>query len=254
MSGIDLAVVVCVEFDDLLALSLPRLLRHCGHVRIVTSPADKPTQELIRGYGLAGYPVSCLQTGAFYERGAAFNKGAAILRCLESVELHGWIALADADTLWPAEICWEFLEIGNLYTPPRRIVHPAEDFNEATDWAAWPRCEDREFAGYTQIFHAGDPRFRQAAKLYPDNWRHAGGADSLFQDRWPVARKLRPPFEVLHLGTPWANWHGRWEARLDGREIPEAAARCWAQQEMRRARRSYGFALELLEDTDPPAN
>lgn len=132
----------------------------------------------------------------------------------------------DADILWPKKIPHWRLDVGCLYTPLRRMfcdlrlpVPPEEH------WSKWPlHPQQREWAGYTQVFHADDPNLGKSP-WYETTWKHAGGADSFFQMRWRTQQKLRPPFEVLHLGTSGENWCGRVSPYLDGHSDPKAQER-----------------------------
>ena len=89
----------------------------------------------------------------------------------------------------------------------------------------WNNCQlhpnSSEWAGYSQIFHAEDEHLGNPP-WHEINWKHAGGADSFFQRKWPISNKIRPPFEVLHLGMTGRNWTGRTMPYLDG-TVPERA-------------------------------
>jgi hypothetical protein len=132
------------------------------------------------------------------------------------------------------------LKKGNLYTPRRRMwenwpstekwqgdvrVDPDTMIPDEQFWSRFPlHPQQREWAGYTQIFHASDPVLGPPP-WHEVDWKHAGGADSMFQLKWPEERKVRPPFEVLHLGPAGQNWCGRATPLLDGTVPPEAARR-----------------------------
>jgi hypothetical protein len=80
---------------------------------------------------------------------------------------------------------------------------------------------NEEFAGYFQLFHASDPVL-QRTPWHETDWTWAGGADSFFHQKWSESNKVRPPFEVLHLGPPFINWCGRVTPFADG-TTPEKA-------------------------------
>jgi hypothetical protein len=93
------------------------------------------------------------------------------------------------------------------------------------DWPQFPlHPQQVEWAGYSQIFHASDPVLG-SPPWHETNWRHCGGADSFFQAKWSSANKVRPPFEVLHLGPAGVNWCGRAVPYVDGSQHPEAEHR-----------------------------
>lgn len=199
-------IVVCVDYADLLGITLPRNLRHVGTLPdaccVVTSPNDYHTQLLASELG-----VYCHVTNAFYERNALFNKGAAIQEAMQHfAPADAWMMLLDADIVLPAEMPLD-LQPGCLYSPRRHMCldPPAWDGTEQS-WPQFPVYPEREFAGYCQIFHMQDPAVLPWPN-YPANWKMAN-CDSEFQNRWPEEKKVRPAFNVLHLGPPAKNWAG----------------------------------------------
>lgn len=232
-------ITICVGYDDLLAISLPANLRHLDEVMVVTSPADIRTQELVRQTARARLHV----TDAFYRDGATFRKGLAMEEGLDAMGREGWLAIYDADTVWPAQIDWGFLTPGNMYTPPRRMLYEPRLWTQLLDWSRLPLKQENEWAGYTQIFHGEDPRLVSKRPWYGTDWWHAGGCDSDFQQIWPAENKLRPGFEVLHLGPDCKNWCGRVTSRLDGQPLEDQAKR---KQLMNRVERDWDFRISRL--------
>lgn len=213
------AVVVCVNYDDLLAVTMPALLPHVQELVVVTAPADEKTQALVAGRRNA----RCHVTDAFYRHGAKFNKGLAMEEGFDALGRDGWILVIDADILVPPDLSFQLAALrprpGFLYTPRRRILDDPTQWERYADPRTWPslpgRKEDKGHYGYFQLFHAGDPVLK-ALPWYATEFTHAGQCDDKFQHRWPVPRKPRPPFEVLHLGRCDENWFGRTTARVDG--------------------------------------
>lgn len=222
------AVLTCVGCDDLLALSLPRNRHHFSEVWVATAPGDRATQEVAAAHG-----ARVFATDAWTRGGAHFNKWLGLELCLDAAGREGWLCLMDADVVWPRELPAGWLAgvgrrgPGWLYAPLRRMAAELSDFTPApppeAGWGRFPLHGNAgEWAGYSQVFHASDPH------LGPPPWHdvgfsHAGVADSLFQRRWPPGRKLRPPWECLHMGPAGANWLGRVSPRTDG-AVPEGAA------------------------------
>lgn len=259
------AIMVSVNYADLLAITLPYNRHHFDRVLVVTDSKDVETAR-IAGTNRAEVFV----TDSFYAGGAVFNKWAALEEGLDVLGRRGWLCVMDADVLWPKSVCLErmlegessrpTIKIGQLSTPMRRMWDswpmvpqqwavrdkeivpgwvPPED-----RWYKFPlHRQQREFAGYSQIFHADDLHLGPAP-WHQTDWIHAGGADSFFQMKWPDDCKVRPPFEVLHLGRAGSNWFGRATALADG-TVPEGAAvkRSWSERriwEQRRANRAAG--------------
>lgn len=224
------AILVSVDYADLLSITLPYNRHHFSEVMVVTSYSDEDTVRVAQDNGANVY-----RTNAFYTDGATFNKFRALEEGLDVFGRYGWMCIMDADVLWPKHIDWynptpfapdfpNFIP-GNLYTPLRRMCEDVIHVPHEPYWKSYPlHPQQVEWAGYTQIFHAEDPHL-PAAPWHQTNWKHAGGADSFFQQLWPASCKLRPPFECLHLGRAGVNWAGRVTPFTDGSQHPDAANR-----------------------------
>ncbi len=223
------AVLVCVEFSDLLAITLPRNAHHFNHITVITDFSDNATERVVASVPNAGIH----KTNDFYQHGAAFNKGAAIESALNwSIQCEGWLCIMDADILLPPHANLSGAIPGKLYTPRRRILADPSRWREwvDSDWCELPLNRDEEWAGYFQLFHAGDAALVEREHWYDPGYSHAGVSDSLFAEYWPRANRARPPFEVLHLGEDGKNWCGRCTPRVDGSLHPQADARAAALQ------------------------
>lgn len=208
------AIMVAVDYDDLLNVTLPYNRHHFDEVCVVTSPDGFNSVEPIATLSHAQVVV----TDLFYRDGATFNKWRALEYALDVYGRHGWMCIMDADVLWPERLPddWEPV-VGNLYTPFRRMfTDTSQPIPQEDRWSEFPRHrQEREFAGYSQVFHATDPVLGNPP-WHQIDWRHAGGADSFFQAKWSPERKIRPSWEVLHIGEAGMNWCGRATPRLDG--------------------------------------
>lgn len=213
------AILVCVDYLDLLKITLPWNRHHFNEIMVVTTHADADTITYAAG------AVSHMHvTDAFTRDGAIFNKFRAIEEALDVFGRHGIICLLDADILWP-KVLPEFPILKDtLYCPKRRMLRDPHQFTESLNWETVPKHTEYEFCGYSQIFHADDKHLGKPP-WHQIQWTHAGGADSFFQARWPAERKIRPPFEVLHLGEEKKNWCGRSTPYLDGTKHPQSTQR-----------------------------
>lgn len=221
------AITVCVDYSDYLAVTLPYNQHHLEDMLVVTSEKDQATLELCKQLN-----VCTFVTDAFYRNNAHFNKWLALEEGLDYYGRHGLLCILDADIVFPAHINMEYIE-HNLYTPLRRM-NPKITIPSEKTWQDFKySANTTEFSGYTQIFYALDKHL-PSAPWHQTNWKHAGGADTFFQANWPDSNKIRPNYEVLHLGEPGANWCGRSE---QGRKQLEAYMKL--RRGIRRQDRTY---------------
>ena len=229
------AFIVCVNYADLLAITLPYNRHHFEQVIVVTTAEDTATRDACEKNS-----AHCVVSDKFYKDGADFNKFAALEEAFDIHGRHGWICIMDADVMWPKHIDWVFWQPdwlagpktrskvmlpGNLYTPLRRMCEDLTNIPHEPYWSSYPlHPQQVEWAGYTQIFHGTDMHLGQPP-WHLMNWKHAGGPDSWFQQRWPARCKHRPPFECLHLGPAGVNWCGRSSAYVDGSVPSESPER-----------------------------
>lgn len=89
-------IIICVNYSDFLAHTLPHNRNHFDNLIVVTDTKDEKTKELCEFYH-----VKCIQTDIFYENGDSFNKGAAINYGLSHLENKEWVIHLDADIYLP---------------------------------------------------------------------------------------------------------------------------------------------------------
>lgn len=257
------AIMVSVDYSDLLSLTLPYNRHHFADVMVVTAPEDETTLRVA-----ADNRCRTHVTRAFYEDGAFFNKFRALEEGLDAYGREGWLCVMDSDVLWPKGVEVKpgdgeglilslgadvlRLERGYLATPLRRMREDvtgltAETLPPESEWVRYPVHRNvAEWAGYSQVFHASDP-YLPRPPWHDVTWRHAGGADSFFQMMWPAQRKVRPSWEVLHLGPAGTNWMGRASPYVDGTCHAEAATRHGRLgQTIRERRRTRSYDAEKL--------
>ncbi len=209
------AILVSVDYGDILSLTLPHNKHHFTELMVVTSSEDKETQAIAKAND-----VDCFITDSFYWDGAVFNKWRALERAWDAFGRKGWQCVMDADVLWPKKVSKRFKK-GILYSPWRRVLKDIKlPLPPEEEWDKLPYHPDTGFAGYTQIFHSSDTTLPDPP-WHEINWAHAGGADTMFQNRWPKNKKVRPDWEVLHLGPPCKNWCGRTTSRVDGKRLED---------------------------------
>ena len=208
------AIITCVDFSDLLAVTLPYNRHHFARVVVVTTTTDYQTHEVA-----VSNHATPFATDAFYDNGAMFAKYRALEQGLDFLGREGWLAIMDVDVLWPKNAHHDY-QHGCLYTPKRRMLKDLSELAAGVPaeekWTQYPYYHYLlEWSGYTQIFHTSDPALGPPP-WHETDWIHAGGGDSFFQMKWPADKKLRPSWDCLHLGDAGTNWTGRVTARLDG--------------------------------------
>lgn len=231
------AIMVCVDFHDVLSLTLSRQVNHFHSLHIITDRKHHADTYAV----CEPFPnVQVLQTDLFYADGAHFAKYRALEWALDQIGRHGWLTILDADIVYPAFADMSrYLRRGYLYTPLRRICDPIPQvIPEESVWGTYPiHPQFREWAGYSQTFHCEDARLGQPP-WHQIDWTGCQGGDSFLQAKWPTEYKIRPPFEVLHLGRPGVNWLGRATPYMDGTSPPESIQRIITVRNMIRSRTS----------------
>jgi len=216
-------ITVCVDYDDLLQLTLPQNLQFVSEQWVVTSPTDDRTQKLLRDKFPA---VKVFVTDAFTRYGASFNKGLAMEEAFTAMGRDGWILIWDADTVFESRLFSGFVGVArfskDILYGCRRLILTDPTIYEADPAAAWRqavRTDDTDIPGYFQLFNAAAPQLKGREFWYDPTFAHAGGGDAYFHSLWSVKRKRRLPILVLHLGPRDCNWFGRVSARVDGGDV-----------------------------------
>lgn len=221
------AILVAVDYSDILAITLPYNRHHFDDVMVVTSTGklDDETRDIA-----AANDCKVFSTDLFFGKSNVFNKFAALERGLDKLGRRGLLCVMDADILFPKHLPDAAWNVRVLYTPKRRMfVDVTKPIPQEPYWASYPYpVPNEEFAGYTQIFCADTANRWRPHGWYGTTDTTAGGPDSAFQAAWSAEDKLRPGFEVLHLGPACTNWCGRVSPYTDGSIHPEAGIRTTA--------------------------
>jgi hypothetical protein len=246
------AVVVCVNYSDFLAHTLPANRAMFDNMVVVTDTKDKDTFAVCNKYN-----VRCVQTDAFYADGAGFNKASGINEGLKALNQTDWVVHLDADILLPP-LTRHILEKTPL-DPTKiygidRLMCPSYakwmQFYESTEsiHQGWAFTHLNYFPGGSRLVQYGEVLPKGEGE--PDGWvpigffqmwrpqaignapypeKHAAAdrTDVQHAKRYDRAhRELLPEIIAIHLdsepGPMGINWSGRKTARF-GFQPPEAA-------------------------------
>lgn len=223
------AVIVCRDYSDFLAYTLPENIQHLDRLVVVTHPDDKATQSLCDKFG-----IDVVKTKVFNDDGDKFNKGRAINLGLSHLKHEDWVLHIDADILLPHR----FREMLKRAKLNQSFVYGADRLNgvsyenwdthrhkiipqyqwrylvtPAPEFPLGSRLLHAEYGycpiGYFQLWHSTMNR------KYPIMSGSAEHGDVLFSIQWPrEERALLPEFFVYHLesegNAPMGiNWNGR---------------------------------------------
>lgn len=231
-------ITVCVNFDDLFALSIERWANALDHIIVVTDTTDERIGDLVAPY----QNITLYRTDIFYKNGAMFNKGAAVEESLDMAYLRDWVLFFDGDIVPPEDlrqrIEQENPQCGTLYNAPRYQCNNLDLLNHAIrnwDMMKLFRIDDREFPGYFQLFHSKDANVQQRP-LLETNWKSAASYDSVFQWKWDGEHKHRFNFPLIHCGPHGTNWCGRAIERWDGIPVDDLEKNRKAIKELFHAR------------------
>lgn len=224
------AVTVCVGYADFLAHTLPWNMQQFDHYVVVTSYADKETQELCRKLS-----VECRPTDVMYLDGDPFNKGRAIDYGIGFLGGRDWIAHVDADTWLPPmtrhHLTHARLDEECIYGIDRALCPSYEawegfikgttpahqhDYLCRTRMPPFPlgdRIVIPDHSGYIPIgfFTLAHSR---TGRRYPSHHGTAERSDVLYSLQWPSSNRiLLGEIVAVHLesepGHLGVNWQGR---------------------------------------------
>ena len=218
-------VVVCENYGDFLATTLPINMQYFDRIVVVTHPDDKRTQEVC-----SLLSVDCVTTTCGHEDGDLFNKGRMINVGLGHLRGSGWILHLDADVVLPHNfrdlLNRAKLDKNKIYGADRVRVIGAETWNGVKVPAYSSRyfvAADKSHPGCSRIIHSdhgyvpiGYFQLWSASlgKRYPIHQGSAEHTDLLFGIQWSRQdRSLLPEVIVYHLESEeskmGANWNGR---------------------------------------------
>jgi len=224
------AVLVCVDYSDLLQYTLPYNIAHFDRYVVVTTSYDAATQSLAGQYG-----ARLVVSDRCHEQGDAFNKGKMLNDGLAALDAPDWIVFTDADIFLPPGLPTAVAAVAGqrqqLFGTRRRFL-PAGD--EATIQRFFAQGLDmpglREELpvrsvplGYFQLWNAGADAVRDRwPRVLSEDFASAAAIDSWFHAHWPrnavAPLATDPRWDVVHIphGELGQNWNGRRDWHLGG--------------------------------------
>ena len=232
------AVIVCVDYADYLAETLPRNLPHFDRVVVVTAPHDLETQELCRRLSTPFYA-----TNVFYKDGGKFNKARGIDFGLGFVRWNDWIVHLDADTYLPPMtrrwLEWRGLDRESIYGIDRvncvgyeawqkflagnDLQHDYMCRIKVPSFPLLDRIAIRDYGGYLpigffQMWHGS------LGRRYPIAKGDAEHTDVLHAIQWDEGKRhLIAEVIGVHLQAASASLGANWKGRTTPRFGPSTA-------------------------------
>ena len=225
-------VIVCVNYSDFLAHTLPHNKQYFDRLVVVTDTKDLKTKNLCDFYN-----VYCVQTDEFYSEGDKFNKGKGINAGLAVLDKTDWVVHLDADIFLPSltrsileeskldkkgiygidrMMCPNYEEWMDFLEEPT-LLHTAWIYVHPTKFKMGVRVAQYKHDGYLPIgfFQMWNPCV-SGIDSYPQ--KHDGAARTDMQMALQFKRNHRhliPELIAIHLESEesseemGANWNGR---------------------------------------------
>jgi len=224
------AVIVCDQYADFLAQTLPHNKFLFDRIVVVTAYEDKKTQRVCEYHH-----VQCIRNDALLSRKGEFHKGKGINAGLAALSLNGWAVHLDADIYLPPQtrllLQAADLDPTFIYGIDRfnvrgfeawadfqglpRLQHENETYIHLGAFPIGTRVMHRFAGGYVPIgfFQLWHPSASGILR-YPEEHTNAGRGDTVFAQNWPRSKRgFLPEIVAYHLesddASNAANWSGR---------------------------------------------
>lgn len=224
-------VIVCVNYSDFLAHTLPHNKQYFNKTVVVTDTKDEKTKTLCDFYN-----VQCIQTDVFYTNGDKFNKAKGINAGLSVLDKDSWVVHLDADIYLPSltrtllenaklrgdtvygidrMMCPNYRQWINFLENPR-LTHTAWVYVYPTIFELGVRVALYKSDGYIPIgfFQMWNP-LGSGIYSYPQIHDGAARTDMQFAKLFPREKRgFIPELIAIHLESEkqdgmGANWNGR---------------------------------------------
>jgi hypothetical protein len=194
-------IVVCVNYDDVIALTLERNRMFFKHYVVVTTNEDHKTIEVCRKYD-----VTLIVSGKLYDN-AKFNKSGLVNQAQKQVHRDfpdSWVLLLDADIALPPTfedlVDPAKLDKSTLYSMHRLDFHTYDDYVSGANPVTYG---GQTFMGYFQLYF-------NKSLYYPEHSYDCSYCDDVFMKYFGQNKAvLSEDTRVSHLGIQDVNWGGR---------------------------------------------
>jgi len=200
-------VIVSVNYNDFLLLSLKNNIKLFENIHVVTSKDDFLCHKICEKF-----KVNCIKTDIMYEGGSKFNKGKAINLALNYIKEPSFVLILDADIIVENKIDLNELREDTIYSTGRYYINNYEQLKEYESNSDIQNFLYEEFRGigFFQLFY-------NDGQKYPESFDDAGWSDLVFRDGFKNRKELNNI--ILHLGQCSKNWQGRITDRFLENEV-----------------------------------
>jgi glycosyltransferase involved in cell wall biosynthesis len=216
-------IAVCIDYDDVLALTIDRYRQTFDEIVVVTTASDQRTIALCEQAA-----VRCVLSTRVHHRGIDFNLPALINDGYAALEPTDWVCKIDPDIHLPADARSQLercLTDPDVLWGSRRYFCDTrgrfEEFSMNGDLGLLEPPYDEageDVVGFLQLFNARS-RYLAGRRTPYEEEHYAPPSltnDRLFSGLWPRERRSWLPFDVVHLGMDaiGTNWKGRKSPRF----------------------------------------
>ena len=143
-------VIVSVNYNDFLLLSLKNNIKLFENIHVVTSKDDFLCHKICEKF-----KVNCIKTDIMYEGGSKFNKGKAINLALNYIKEPSFVLILDADIIVENKIDLNELREDTIYSTGRYYINNYEQLKEYKSNSDIQNFLYEEFRGigFFQLFY-----------------------------------------------------------------------------------------------------
>lgn len=220
-------LMVCVNYGDMLSITLPLNKDLFNNVVVVTTPEDEETISVCNKHGIKTLLYNCCfcyydkqivaDPTKLFHLSKMINQGLMYIR---EQFLDDWILYLNSDIVLEPKIKFvntDKLDENILYGSYRHLIPTKEEFlkiyndgivNFENAYKMFPDSDKEKSLGlgFFQLFKKS-VFYDQQYSTHNNNY-DASVSDLLFINKFKGVQRLED-YTVLHLGVPGINWYGR---------------------------------------------